>query len=145
MLSGTTSDHEGVKGQVRFYSITRVQTEGGHLSDDGRAVRVEGANTATLYISIATNFISYHDLGANPVRRAGNQLFLATRKPYAQLLKEHIAAYQHYFNRGEAATRPTDLTPPRPPPSPRISDSVTSHRITTPDWRRCIFSLAVIS
>ncbi|MGA0555679.1 glycoside hydrolase family 95 protein [Larkinella sp. VNQ87] len=119
-LAGTTSDHEGVKGLVQFKGITRIKTEGGSLSASDTSLTVSGAKTATIYISIATNFNKYNDLSGDENARALSYLNKAFPKPYAAILKPHIAAYQNYFNRvkfdlsttrsgsGEAAKLPTD-------------------------------------
>jgi alpha-L-fucosidase 2 len=58
-IAGTTIDHEGIKGMVRFKGITRIKTEGGSLSTTDTSLLVKGANAATIYISIATNFNNY--------------------------------------------------------------------------------------
>ncbi|WP_247237622.1 glycosyl hydrolase family 95 catalytic domain-containing protein [Telluribacter sp. SYSU D00476] len=110
-LTGTTSDHEGVKGMVRFKSIARIKTEGGMLSATDTTLTVNGANAATIYISIATNFNSYKDLGGNENERAAAYLNKAYLKAYATMLKEHIAAYQRYFNRVRLnlGTTPVDV------------------------------------
>jgi alpha-L-fucosidase 2 len=55
-ITGTTIDHEGVKGIVKFKGIVRVKTEEGRLISNDTSLLVTNANSATIYISIATNF-----------------------------------------------------------------------------------------
>lgn len=114
-LAGTTADHEGVPGVVKFKGITRLKTQGGSLSASDTALTVKGASSATLYVSIATNFTNYHDVGGNENQRAAAYLTKAYPKSYAAILTPHVAAYQHYFNRVRfdlgttpAAELPTD-------------------------------------
>ncbi|WP_080055537.1 glycoside hydrolase family 95 protein [Spirosoma aerolatum] len=114
-LAGTTSDHEGVKGLVKFKGIARIKTQGGTLSANDSTLTVKGANTATIYISIATNFKNYKDLSGDENARAKTYLDKAYSKSYAAILTPHVAAYQNYFNRvkldlgtTEAAKLPTD-------------------------------------
>ncbi|MEI6945647.1 glycoside hydrolase family 95 protein [Paraflavisolibacter sp. H34] len=114
-VTGTTNDHEGVKGRVQFKGIARVKLEGGGLSSTDTALAVKGADAATIYISIATNFKNYNDLGGDAAKRASDYLDKAYAKPYAALLQAHVAAYQNYFNRvrldlgtTDAARLPTD-------------------------------------
>ncbi|WP_207508666.1 glycoside hydrolase family 95 protein [Telluribacter humicola] len=116
-IAGTTSDHEGVKGMIRFKGIARIKTQGGSLSATDSTLTVQGANAATIYLSIATNFNNYNDISGNENARAAAYLNKAYPKSYAAIQKEHIAAYQRYFNRvrldlgtspAEAATLPTD-------------------------------------
>ncbi len=114
-ITGTTSDHEGVKGLVNFKGIIRIKPEGGTLRKTDTSVILQNANAATIYISIATNFNRYNDLGGDAAKRAADYLALAFSKSYASLLAAHIAAYQTFFNRVSldlgttvAADLPTD-------------------------------------
>lgn len=114
-LSGTTSDHEGVKGMVNFKGISRIKTLGGNVTANDTSITVKGATTATIYISIATNFNNYKDISGDENARAAAYLNKAYPKSYASILTPHIATYQKYFNRvrldlgtTEAAKLPTD-------------------------------------
>ncbi|TDD99484.1 glycoside hydrolase family 95 protein [Flavobacterium cellulosilyticum] len=98
-ISGTTSDHEGVASLIKFKGITRIKLDKGTLEQTENSLTVKGANSATLYISIATNFNNYHDVSGNENQRALDYLNKAFGKPYQKLKKEHILAYQKYFNR----------------------------------------------
>ena len=114
-ISGTTSDHDGVKGMVEFKGITRIKLDGGSLSSTDTLLTVKGANSATIFISIATNFNNYKDVSGDEEKRAADYLNKAYPKAYATILAGHIAAYQKYFNRVKldlgttpAASFPTD-------------------------------------
>ena len=114
-IAGTTMDHEGVKGMVNYKGIVRIKTDGGSLSSNDTSLTIKGANTATIYISIATNFNNYNDLGGDENKRAADYLNKAYPKSYSAMLPIHIAAYQKYFNRvkldlgnTEASATPTD-------------------------------------
>lgn len=115
LLSGITSDHEGVKGQVRFNAHVRVVAEGGKASKTDTSIRISGANAATLYISMATNFVNYKTLTADPIALANKYLNAASKRSFQAILNDHTAAYQRYFNRvklnvgrTDAAQLPTD-------------------------------------
>lgn len=107
-IAGTTIDHEGVKGMVRFKGITRIKTEGGSLSTTDTSLLVKGANAVTIYISIATNFNNYHDLTGNENERAASYLNKAYPKNFTDILKAHTSAYQKYFNRVKLDLGTTD-------------------------------------
>ncbi len=98
-LNGTTTDHEGIKGKVKFCSLVKIINDGGEITSNDTSLTVAGANTATIYISIATNFINYHELGADQLKRTKNYLSKALKKNYAEALKDHIAYYQKFFDR----------------------------------------------
>jgi len=114
-ISGTTSDHETVKGIVKYKGLVRIKTEGGSFGTTDTSLVVKAANAATLYISIGTNVNNYQDISGDENRRAVGFLDRAYAKSFAQLLTGHIAAYQKYFNRvqldlghSDAERMPTD-------------------------------------
>ncbi|HJS53087.1 MAG TPA: glycoside hydrolase family 95 protein, partial [Chitinophagaceae bacterium] len=114
-ISGTTSDHETVKGMVNFKGIVRINAEGGSLMETDTSLSVYNANAVTIYISVATNFNSYNDISGDENKRAADYLNKAFSKSFAAILPAHIAAYQKYFNRvkldlgfTDAANLPTE-------------------------------------
>lgn len=108
VLSGVTSDQEGVKGAVQFISKVKIITSGGTLIANDTALNVNNADVATIYISIATNFNNYKDISGNAEERVNKYLQNALKKNYGQALKEHIADYQSYFKRVELELGATD-------------------------------------
>lgn len=114
-IAGTTMDHEGVKGMVKFKGLTHIRLEGGTLTATDTSLLVNKATTATLYVSIATNFNNYNDISGDESKRAADHLSKALVRPYNTTLQQHIKAYQQYFNRAtldlgttDAANAPTD-------------------------------------
>jgi len=115
-LNGRTTDHEGIKGEVQFASLAKILANGGTISSDDTSLSVTGADTATIYISIGTNFTNYHQLGADQMKRAENYLSVALKKNYSEALHDHIAAYQKFFHRvnldlgvTDSVKNPTDV------------------------------------
>lgn len=107
-ISGTTSDHESVKGMVEYKGITRIKLEGGSLQSTDTSLIVKGANSATIFISIATNFNNYQDLSGDENKRAAEYLNRAYSKTYSSLLNSHTLAYQKLFNRVKIDLGETD-------------------------------------
>ncbi|OMP81162.1 glycoside hydrolase N-terminal domain-containing protein [[Flexibacter] sp. ATCC 35208] len=114
-IHGITNSHEGVEGKVVFHGISKIVTNGTLTAND-TAITVSGATTALIYISIATAYINYNDIGGDAVAKAGAYLKQASTKGFPALLQEHVAAYQHYFSRvsidlgtSAAAKEPTDV------------------------------------
>ncbi|MEJ0081895.1 MAG: glycoside hydrolase family 95 protein [Puia sp.] len=97
ILSGISGDHDGVKGLVRFRSVIKIKTSGGKTTVKDNTLEIVHADTATVFISIASNFVNYENLSADENKKAVDYLASAERKSYAQLLNDHIRAYQHYF------------------------------------------------
>jgi hypothetical protein len=115
LLTGITSDQESVKGGVQFEAKVKIVTNGGATTATDSTLNIANADVVTLYISIATNFKNYKDISANADERTNAYLQSALKKTYEQLLKDHVADYQRYFNRvllnlgeTEAAKKPTD-------------------------------------
>ena len=116
VLSGRTSDHETVKGNVEFTALVKIRPEGGTVSAVDSALIVENADAATIYISIATSFRNYQDISGDAWEKANTCIRNALKKDYSQALEDHIADYQAYFSRvsldlgvTDAAGDPTDV------------------------------------
>jgi alpha-L-fucosidase 2 len=86
VLTGTTSDWESVPGKVNF---------------EARVRKVPAANKseATLLIAIATNYVNYQDISADPAARVRTALDAAAKKDFAALRAAHVAAYRKQFDR----------------------------------------------
>lgn len=94
VMQGHLSNGTGADG-MKYYSRVRiVLPDGGTLVPSDTAVAVEGATTALLLVSMATDY-----LDKDPEGKATGLLDKASRKNYKQLKKEHLAAYQPLFNR----------------------------------------------
>ena len=91
-------DHEGIKAGLKAECRILVQADG-EVKRNLESIEVDDATTATIYISAATNFVNYHDISGNPVKKNNERLALAFAKPDKQLLKSHIQKYQAQYNR----------------------------------------------
>jgi alpha-L-fucosidase 2 len=116
IMSGKTSDFETVKGNVQFETKVKILTSGGSVNATDTSLNVTNTDIATIYISIASNFINYNDISANASERADDYLQNALKKSYDQAMKDHIADYQTYFKRvsldlgvTDAIKNPTDV------------------------------------
>jgi alpha-L-fucosidase 2 len=116
VLEGNGNEHEGQEGKIRFQTRVQPVVEGGTVHTTEKGIQVQNATSVTLYVSIATNFINYHDVSGNPGERAAAYLRPAVGRKYPRALKDHVAAYQRYFNRVSlhlgvtaAAQQPTDV------------------------------------
>ena len=116
IMSGVTGDCDSVKGKVKFQAQVKILTDGGSVSASDTSLQVANADTATIYISIASSFKNYHDISGDAGARAGAYLQNALKKNYEQALSDNIAAYQKYFYRvsidlgvTDSIKNPTDL------------------------------------
>lgn len=116
VLSGQGSDHENQKGQIEFNVLGRVKNSGGTCVADTTGITIANADTAVIYLSIATNFVNYHDVSANSMDRAEDILSKAYQHNFDELLRKHISFYRSYFDRvkldlgiDSSAIHPTDV------------------------------------
>ena len=98
-LTGLSSTHEGVTGQVKFDARVKILNSGGSTAIASNKIDVSSADEVVILVSIATNFVDYNTLTANETEKCINCLTAAETKSYTELLNSHVAAYQDYFNR----------------------------------------------
>lgn len=116
IMSGTTSEFEKMPGSLKFEAKVKIVTKGGKVTASESSLDVANADVVTLYISMATNFVNYHDVSANATERVNAWLQKALKKNYDKALKDHVADFQNYFNRvkldlgvTDAAKNPTNV------------------------------------
>lgn len=114
-MTGLSSSHEGVSGQVKYNATANIITFGGIKTVKENGINVSHANEALILVSMATNFTNYKTLDTNETLKSNNFLAKASKKSYQSLLENHIKTYQKYFKRvdfdlgtSEAAKLPTD-------------------------------------
>lgn len=113
----TVSAHEGINGTVNELAavVDGVEQEGikaglkaecrmlveadGKQERGANTLNVTNATTATLYITAATNYVNYHDISGNPVKKNNQTLASVKSKSYKQLLADHLKKYQEQYNR----------------------------------------------
>ncbi len=102
-LEGVAGKHEGLKGKVRFMGRMRAQVNGqdAFRSCDDGVISVVDADDATLYITIATNFVNYKDISGDEVARTKEALDQAYKHSFAEEKAEHYKKYATLFGRNK--------------------------------------------
>ncbi|WP_428938105.1 glycoside hydrolase family 95 protein [Fontivita pretiosa] len=102
-------------GQMRFESRLKAIVEGGRTSVENGAIRVEGADAATLLLVAATNFVSFQDLSGDPSARNAEVMSKLAGRTYDELRRRHLDDYMPLFARvaidlgsSDAIHKPTD-------------------------------------
>ncbi len=115
VLSGKTSDFEGIEGEVKFHALSKVIHKGGVITADGTEIQVRDADEVLIYVSIGTNFINYQDISGDGLHKAEGFLKNALEKSPDRIFADHVADYRKLFDRvsmdlgrTEAADLPTD-------------------------------------
>lgn len=98
-LTGLSSSSEGKKGKVRYQVRIVPKIEEGTVSAGDSLLKISNATSVTIYISIATNFVNYKNLSANPDERNTTTLKNVTGKSFDALKAAHTGVYKKYFDR----------------------------------------------
>jgi len=99
VLNGKSADYMGVEGKLRYQARLRARAEGGTITVDGDELSVNGADSVTLLIAAATNFVNYSDVSADAGARVDAVLKAAADKSYEALKTAHIKEHQRLFRR----------------------------------------------
>lgn len=115
-LTCLSGSHEGVEGQVRAHTQTKLLLQGGRSFVEDKQIRVQDATEVVLLTSMATNFVSWKDLSGNAKQRCLEYASKAVKRTQQAMIDEHVAAYQALYRRvsfeigsTEAILQPTDV------------------------------------
>ena len=115
VVHGKAASHLGIPGKIKYQSRAKAIVEGGKLTVQDMDLTVEDADSVTLLIAAATNYVSYNDLSGDPEPRVKAWLATAAGKSYEELRNAHLAEHRRLFRRvhldlgtTEAAKLPTD-------------------------------------
>ena len=97
-LEGMTESTAWFKGGIHYVADTKVIASGGTVTPGSASITVSAADELTLYVSMATNFVDYKDISADPYER--NETYMqASAIPYDRALASHIKLYKEQFDR----------------------------------------------
>ena len=116
--SGNTLVYDVTVNSIKFQNRLNVVADGGTVSVANGKINVQGANSAMLVLTIASNFKSYNDVSGNPGAIATEIMSKVAKKSYDDLLAAHLKDYQTIFNRvslnlGEPDKSAGDITSTR--------------------------------
>lgn len=116
VLTGVTPDQESIPGKVRFQAQLRVLARDGEVSTVAGVVSVRRASDVVVLVAIASNFVDYRDISADPAARCAAALDAAAKRGFAALQRDHVTAFRAEFDRvtvdlgtTPAAKLPTDV------------------------------------
>jgi alpha-L-fucosidase 2 len=115
VVRGKNRAAHGVDGALRFVARVHVMASGGSCFAGDGLISVQGADSATLLLALATSYRSFCDISGDPERITERQVAEARGKGYDALLGDHMAEHQRLFRRVSidlgrtgAHERPTD-------------------------------------
>ncbi|MGY3519303.1 glycosyl hydrolase family 95 catalytic domain-containing protein [Micromonospora sp. PTRAS2] len=115
-VDGISGNMEGLNGSVRFLGLAHAIATGGTVSSSGGSLRVSGATSVTVLVSIGSSYVNYRTVNGDYQGIARTRLNAAKGVAIDQLRSRHVADYQALFNRvtinlgrTAAADQPTDV------------------------------------
>jgi alpha-L-fucosidase 2 len=90
IMNEHVGDGVGVKMEARLI----VVAEGGKVISGGDSIRVEKANSVSIFLTAATDYF-----GKDPSTVSAGQIDAVAKRSYTDIKKDHIADYQSFFNR----------------------------------------------
>lgn len=91
-------DLEGIPACLTAKGVVKVKTDG-LLAEENGMLKVKNASSATLLISIATNFKHYDDVSGDPDAINAQRLANAEKYSVKRLLQRHEKAYSEQYSR----------------------------------------------
>lgn len=98
-LSGKSADYMGIEGKIRYQVRLRALPTGGSIKVNGDELIVKDADSVTLVIAAATNFVNYKDVSADPNARVESAMKSAAVKSFDVLKAAHVKEHQRLFRR----------------------------------------------
>jgi len=88
------NEHVGDGIGVKMFSRLKLISEGGITSSGGDSIRVEKANSVTIFLTASTDYF-----GTDPSVITATQINAAVNHGFTEVKKSHIADYQSLFKR----------------------------------------------
>ena len=100
VLRGVTGDSSRSKGgKLKFTGRVGVKAEGGVAEVREGKIVIRGADSAILYVTIATNLKNFRDLSDDPDAKSAELLAKAMARPYGKALESHSGFYRELADR----------------------------------------------
>ncbi|MBN2164780.1 MAG: glycoside hydrolase family 95 protein [Marinilabiliaceae bacterium] len=86
-------------GVMKGTALMNVSINGGTIITDNNFIKVSKANSATIKLVANTNYISYKEVGADPLKKAEESLKKVAGLNFDDIKNCHVEDYQKLFNR----------------------------------------------
>ncbi len=107
LMQGSSTEHEGIKGEVKLANLVRVLHHDGSLRAHDKRLVVENASEAVILIAMATNFVNYRDISGDALGRAESVMqqaatnFGKAASAYEERRRAHEEFHSGFFSRVE--------------------------------------------
>jgi len=100
---------------LEYQAVLTARLEGGRSEAEGSTLRISNADAVTLVVAIATSYVNYNDISADPAARCKKVLDAVADKSFAALRQRHVEDFRGLMSRvqlqlGDASQneKPTD-------------------------------------
>ncbi len=90
----TMAEHVGDGRGVKMVSRLKLLADGGIVTSGGDSIRVEKANSVTIFLAAATDYA-----GKDPSVVSSDQIDSVSNRSYSEIKNDHISDYQSFFKR----------------------------------------------
>lgn len=91
--------HVKVKGGgLHGDALLHLKVDGGKVEKKGNRLVVVKANSASLYLSLASNFVNYKDISGNSLAKVRKQMAAVQYKGFQEIRQAHQTDYSDLFN-----------------------------------------------
>jgi len=108
MVNGKSADYLGVEGKLRYRVQLSAEQAGGSLKTDNTDLIVTNADSATLYIAAATNFVNFKDVSADQIQRVEEYMSSIKGKGYNEIRSKAVEDFKQLFDRVKLDLPKTD-------------------------------------
>lgn len=113
-FAGHNPGEHGIAGALTFAMEARVLPHAGRLIVEPTQLLVENADSVTILVDVATSFVRYDDVSADPRARIAGRMAAVVDQDFEALLDAHLTEHRRLFRRldidlgrTEAADLPT--------------------------------------
>ncbi len=92
-------DHEGITSKLKATLRYQVKSDGTVTYNTDGTVSVTDYTKATIFITAATNYVTYKDVTGNASKKTLSYLNGASQFNFEELLSRHVEAYQQQYGR----------------------------------------------
>ncbi len=107
IVRGKSADYMGVEGGIRYQARLKAVTQGGTTTVNDADLVIDSADSVTLFVGAATNFVNFTDVSADPDARVDAVMMAVAQRSLEAIRRDHLAAHRALFQRVAIALEPT--------------------------------------